>query len=534
VTEPPRARGLPSSARGLALLVVIATVAAVGAPLSLGTEALVASVYFYDDQFYYFQIARNVASGRGFTFDGLHPTNGFHPLWQVLLVPVFGLVSGDDAALRAAFALEMALLVAAAVLIFGALRPRIGEAPALVSALLIVAQPGATRVIGVGMESSLVLFLFVLTWRQWLALGQDGPAPPGRWLRLGICCALLFLARLEYGLVLPVVVVLARRRLMAQPRAAAALIAPVLACVAGYLAWNRLAFDTWLPVSAMVKARWGDALWVRPLSPVQKIAATLRLPWFGERLIRALSGVPSLSTEAPLLYLALLGLLLGGAWWLRARLIRAIKDGGAALVVLSSALIVCADKILIPVISEWQAVPIVLTTAVVGGALLASTPRLARLAAVAVLAACFARAPLAVWRAQDHDRTITYVIQAARWMRQNAATSDRFGSWAGGGILGYFSGRPVVILDGLANDVRYFRRVIVGGDLEGYLEEERIDWLAAPACGDRPPFSEGFPVQMSPAARDALGQRFEVAVTFHHPRHPCPGYVLWRRDRMGT
>ena len=39
-----------------------------------------------DDAFYYQRIAANVASGNGSTFDGEHSTNGYHPLWLLVLV----------------------------------------------------------------------------------------------------------------------------------------------------------------------------------------------------------------------------------------------------------------------------------------------------------------------------------------------------------------------------------------------------------------------------------------------------------------
>jgi hypothetical protein len=42
-----------------------------------------------DDAYYYFQIARNAAAGAGLSFDGLAPTNGFHPLYAWLCVPLF-------------------------------------------------------------------------------------------------------------------------------------------------------------------------------------------------------------------------------------------------------------------------------------------------------------------------------------------------------------------------------------------------------------------------------------------------------------
>jgi hypothetical protein len=41
--------------------------------------------YFTDDAFYYFKVADNLTKGHGSSFDGLVPTNGYHPLWLLLL-----------------------------------------------------------------------------------------------------------------------------------------------------------------------------------------------------------------------------------------------------------------------------------------------------------------------------------------------------------------------------------------------------------------------------------------------------------------
>jgi hypothetical protein len=46
-----------------------------------------------DDAFYYFQIARNAANGLGSTFDGVGQTNGYHPLWLVILIGIYKLFS---------------------------------------------------------------------------------------------------------------------------------------------------------------------------------------------------------------------------------------------------------------------------------------------------------------------------------------------------------------------------------------------------------------------------------------------------------
>ena len=41
--------------------------------------------YFASDSFYYLTIAKQSTSVEFFSFDGVHPTNAFHPLWEVYL-----------------------------------------------------------------------------------------------------------------------------------------------------------------------------------------------------------------------------------------------------------------------------------------------------------------------------------------------------------------------------------------------------------------------------------------------------------------
>ena len=48
-----------------------------------------------DDAFYYMNIASNITQGHGATFDGINKTNGFHPLWQIMLIPVYWLIPSD-------------------------------------------------------------------------------------------------------------------------------------------------------------------------------------------------------------------------------------------------------------------------------------------------------------------------------------------------------------------------------------------------------------------------------------------------------
>ncbi len=51
--------------------------------------------FIRDDAFYYFKVAQNIGLGHGITFDGIHPTNGFHPLWLLICIPIFALSRFD-------------------------------------------------------------------------------------------------------------------------------------------------------------------------------------------------------------------------------------------------------------------------------------------------------------------------------------------------------------------------------------------------------------------------------------------------------
>src|SRR5688572_17505698 len=73
-----------------------------------------------DDAFYYFGIARHLALGHPPSIDGVNPTNGYHPLWLALLVPLWSLLSeaAPQVPVRIALVLGALLDVAAGAMLF--------------------------------------------------------------------------------------------------------------------------------------------------------------------------------------------------------------------------------------------------------------------------------------------------------------------------------------------------------------------------------------------------------------------------------
>lgn len=71
-----------------------------------------------DDAFYYFKVAQNVVAGYGSTFDGINPTNGYHPLWLVLLLPIAKFVHNPLLFTRLSLLLSVLFNLLSAVLVY--------------------------------------------------------------------------------------------------------------------------------------------------------------------------------------------------------------------------------------------------------------------------------------------------------------------------------------------------------------------------------------------------------------------------------
>ena len=227
------------------------------------------SAFAQDDAYYYFRIAQNVALGKGSTWDGIHSTNGYHPLWFLLLVPLYFVFRGRVAGMIVPKVLAGVLWIfnavqlrAIAVLIGAEPTFWIGILPAALIATYEVRSPPFS-----GVETPILLTMLLVVTRLLLAsdlLAGVVPATPAEWRRtwlIGISLALVVLSRLDsvsvaglFGLGVVGRLVWARRPARVIARVGIALAAPSATALAVYCTVNRVLFDTWLPVSGRVKA----------------------------------------------------------------------------------------------------------------------------------------------------------------------------------------------------------------------------------------------------------------------------------------
>ena len=88
-----------------------------------------------DDSFYYFQIARNIATGIGPTHDGAAWTSGFQTLWMATLVPIYGAFPGNPTLpIHLALTLQALLAGLSALLLFRLGRHLAGPTAGVVAA----------------------------------------------------------------------------------------------------------------------------------------------------------------------------------------------------------------------------------------------------------------------------------------------------------------------------------------------------------------------------------------------------------------
>jgi len=117
-----------------------------------------------DDAYYYFKVAQNISEGHGSTFDGINRTNGYHPLWMLVCVPIFALARFDLILPLRVLLLVMGALSAATAILFYRLigkvfHPAIGALAALYWALN---YDILVRMYQQGLETGIAIFFAVL------------------------------------------------------------------------------------------------------------------------------------------------------------------------------------------------------------------------------------------------------------------------------------------------------------------------------------------------------------------------------------
>jgi hypothetical protein len=154
--------------------------------------------YINDDAFYYFKVAQNIVTGHGVTFDGINVTNGFHPLWMLVCIPVFWFAR-FSLILPLRFLIVLAGLLSAGtgVLLFRLLWRIVSPFSAACAAVLwVTSWTVNSSIVRNGLESNLAAFFITLLL---LLVVSKKERKPSFWWRIfiGAVAGLTVLSRLD-------------------------------------------------------------------------------------------------------------------------------------------------------------------------------------------------------------------------------------------------------------------------------------------------------------------------------------------------
>jgi hypothetical protein len=202
--------------------------------------------FLYDDSFYAFKIAENIAAGHGATFDGVHPTTGFQPLYVLLLVPVYLLARGDTVMpIYIALSLLAVFTSLTAYLIYRIARRYVGGAASVAAAVIWGMSPIVTRQSANGLETAIASFMIALSVLWYLARIRSVERPRvADFATLGVLLGVTILARVD-GLFLLLTMLLDCLLVIRRRGESARVAMPVLLLPAGVL----LLYGPWLLVN---------------------------------------------------------------------------------------------------------------------------------------------------------------------------------------------------------------------------------------------------------------------------------------------
>ena len=491
------------------LFVVLAAAAAVHLAIAFQDFGTLArNGFLYDDSFYAFQIARNIAHGEGATFDGIHATNGFQPLYVGLLVPLYW-VAGKSPTLPIHLALIVSALltVATAFILYRLVARRASEAAALIVAGAWSFSPIVIRQAANGLETALSLFTCALAVDFYLHRVRSVESPSRRtFLALGALLGFAMLARVDLGflaLAMSLDYLLVVRRRMRRERTTppwrgnlgTATAAGLLVCLP-WAIYGITAVGS--PLSESGRATRNLAIAYAPFfglsSPSEPEPSAGFVARHFERSLKTLKVIPAVHPvfrgvrkmsesvhvgETLANIIGVIFLALSAVWWWRRRARSDMRELDFLLVFCGMMIVAYSTFVFGVFFFLRYYYPLYFVAMVFAGFAADDVIAWARRHSLGVrrvaLAASgvYAAALLFMGYTSAFRTTPVYrFYDAARWVATHTESSEIIGVFQGGAI-GYLSDRRVVNLDGKVNAEAY--QALRDGRLREYVDRAHID-----------------------------------------------------------
>lgn len=409
--------------------------------------------HFVDDAYYYLVTARNYWQSGTYTFDGIHPTNGFQPLWMWICTEVYA-IAKDCNVEKQIFIIKCIESIFFIHLFYRLIsRCKHTESSRIQPSfqVLLLLYPYTQALFFIGMETTLTAWAMV---HLFFAMEKSA------WRSVAFWASVLVLCRLDAlpFVLFPVFIFhLKKWKYFLLPAAT----------VGGYMAWNMLTTGHFSPISGVLKSsipffnpKW--QFWVQPIEYAQQTGK-----WY----------YPLLAPNM-LLFAAIL-LACGIVFWRKSRGV-AHADRRMGLLY---GLILCALLGNFLFFQKWEKgiewwywiMPCVVLAQGLDVLLRQwrETQRARQL--YGLLLGMFVLFYGARWMAQPE--LPRYVDTRIDWICQHTPLTARFAATDAGDIA-FWTSRKVINLDGLMNTFAY-QDTLRAGKLGEYLRQNRVDYLLA-------------------------------------------------------
>lgn len=477
------------------------------------TIALIAkhSEPFIDDSFYYLRIAQFIAAGKGSTFDGINLTNGYHPLWLFMLVPVFWLTSSPETGRLLATVVQGGIFALGVYIFYRTARLLVGRIAAAIAASLWVLLTYSQSLSGTEFSvHALSVMVLAFVYLRWFT---QGPAQASsRYLTLGLLSGVAILARLE-TMLLAVILGLFLLRMEWRDglwgKWISHLLAfglPVLLVCVAYLGANIIIFGHALPVSGVVKGSWSTYF-------LSQDATYRAQGWLAAKIylaslpVRALIQARLISAHLYPLYMTV-GTFGAASLWLTSallprsspwrdwlhKIVRPLRPFLLYSVLSYLGYVIFYQGWLVYSNPWYYMIQPWITSLMMAAVLERFVIPLSAVTPTASLQKWLRRASLlitlgialgipsytvrAIWQSSAESLSPFPSIefyQGAQWIRGNLPPNAILGSW-NAGMISYYSGHQVVNLDGLVNSWDFYENGQY--DLCGYWRQENITYIA--------------------------------------------------------
>ncbi|MBD3384447.1 hypothetical protein GF407_05910 [candidate division KSB1 bacterium] len=432
-------------------------------------------VHLVDDGYYYLQIAYHLAQGNGFTFDGIHQTNGFQPLWQIVLIPFFWLFDKSTMP-YVVTAVQSLLFLGSGLFLFLTLHKWLKNSLSCIGTFVWLANiwvisKGAVT----GMETALVLFLMGLFYYL-----LPGILDKQRYYTAGLVLTLLLMARLDMIFLTVAVFVIIFFYGDDKKKMLIAVSIPVGFLIL-YLIVNSIHTGMPSPVSGLLKTHYGKALLLQMVEG--KNIDFVHHFVFNLKEFITLGRFP-----LPVSAIGLSGFILF-IFFAIPRVTKAVSVITLVHLLFSVMLFTfyfaLYENILTPYKYYWLPVlyGFVFLALLLSSALSTGWLRVGIFLSLALFTLIFSIAyytdllASVFYTIPDHRSPRYKVVQ---YINKNIPQDAILGSWDAG-YLGYYCRQYVINLDGYVNDKRLYKHII-DDRLYEYIEKEEIGYLVNKDC----------------------------------------------------